>query len=171
MLLCNNLAPLLRNGSAVVREKRRANNNAWQRNEDELCFKKQGRTGKNRKPRGAILSFHVSSLHVLYPSRPTRAIFIMAHPLRQSTPRGASYDTHRRFQQLPWLAAKTLVEGNRHLDEAGTEDQGDWRHATFIRVRTGYDLVAQPPNLLHARHAERCTRGGFPSMGGETEIS
>lgn len=90
---------------------------------------------KNREEQGRIVSpearsFHVSSLHVLYPSRPTRAIFIMAHPLRQSTPRGASYDTHRRFQQLPWLATKTLVEGNRplgnrHLDEAGTEDQGD----------------------------------------------
>lgn len=79
--------------------------------------------------------------------------------------RMATYDT--TIQQISTMWMKILVEGlspfiNRHLDEArGREDQGGWRHATFIWVRTGYDPVAElqkplPPACTHASFEERC---------------
>lgn len=147
------------------------------RQRNELpCFKNRGQ-GRIVEARGypeaqTSLLFNLSSLHVSSRTNThTRAhtctirfhsfiiLFNKAYHLWPTT----AIRPSNRFQQRGWWKCswKGWVRekggwgplGNRHLDEArGREDQGGWRHATIIWVRTGYDPVAEPQTSFSRLH-------------------
>lgn len=164
-----------------------------QRNE-LLCFKNRGQ-GRIVEARGypeaqTSLLFNLSSLHVssrtnthTHTRTPAPYVFIASS---SSSIKRTTYDPlllSNRFQQRGWWKCswKGWVRekggwgplGNRHLDEArGREDQGGWRHATIIWVRTGYDPVAEPQTSFshtYASFEERCIQNweGDSLDGGE----
>lgn len=121
---------------------------------------------RRRKPLSSS-TFHLST----YPPGPTHTharipapyVFIASS---SSSIKRTTYDPlllSNRFQQRGWWKCswKGWVRekggwgplSNRHLDEArGREDQGGWRHATIIWVRTGYDPVAEPQTSFSRLH-------------------